>query len=63
MSITVTEAAAIFFLGASVGALLTRLQWIAFQQRVSREMMAQLGDDRPSKANQQRAANRILQRS
>ena len=41
MNITVPAAAAIFFLGAVVGALLTRLQWIAFKQRVLREMMEQ----------------------
>ena len=45
MSITVTVAAAIFFLGAAVGSLLTRLQWRAFKQKVSREMMEQLGGD------------------
>jgi hypothetical protein len=41
MSITVSLGAAIFLSGAAIGALLTRLQWIAFKQKVSQEMMAQ----------------------
>jgi chorismate synthase len=43
MTSTVTVGAAIFFLGAAVGALLTRLQWIAFKQKVSQELMEHLG--------------------
>lgn len=50
MSITALLGAAIFLLGAVVGALLTRLQWRAFKQKVSREMMEQLGAD-PSVEN------------
>ena len=42
MSITVSLGAAIFLVGAALGALLTRLQWIAFKQKVSQEMMEQL---------------------
>jgi hypothetical protein len=41
MSITVSLGAAIFLAGAAIGALLTRLQWIAFKQKVSQEMMEQ----------------------
>ena len=37
--------AEIFLVGAAVGALLTRLQWIAFKQKISQEMMEQLGAD------------------
>ena len=45
MSMTVIVTAAIFLLGAVVGALLTLLQWVAFKQRVLREMMGELGGD------------------
>ena len=54
MSITVSFAVSIFLLGAAVGALLTRLQWIAFKQKVSQEMMEQLG------AKARRKRNKIL---
>ena len=43
MSITALLGAAIFLLGAAVGELLTRLQWRAFKQKVSQEMLEQLG--------------------
>jgi DNA-binding transcriptional regulator of glucitol operon len=43
MGITVSLAVSIFLLGAAVGALLTRLQWIAFRQKASEEMMERLG--------------------
>jgi len=48
MSITVSLAVSIFLLGAAVGALLTRLQWITFKQKVSQEMMEQLGAEPPA---------------
>ena len=63
MSITVTVAVVIFFLGAAVGALLTRLQWIAFKQKILREMMEQFGGDRSIEANHHASAIRRLQRS
>jgi hypothetical protein len=48
MSITVSLAVLIFLLGAAVGAL--RLQWIAFKQKVSQEMMEQLGAEPPAES-------------
>jgi hypothetical protein len=58
MSITVSMAAAIFLMGAVVGALLTRLQWLAFKQKVLREMMEQLGGD-PSVESESTSVGRL----
>ena len=57
MSITVSLGAAIFLVGAAVGALLTRLR-IAFKQKISPEMMEQLGADPSVEAKQQKSAIR-----
>jgi hypothetical protein len=43
MNINLALGVAIFFLGTAAGALLTRFQWMAFKQRVSQEMIEQLG--------------------
>lgn len=43
MSITVLFGVSIFLFGAAAGALLTRLQWMAFKQTVSQELMEQFG--------------------
>lgn len=58
MSMTVIVTAAIFLLGAVVGALLTRLQWVAFKQKVLREMMEQLGGD-PSLESESTSVGRL----
>jgi hypothetical protein len=58
MSMTVTVTAAIFLLSAVVGALLTRLQWVAFKQKVLREMMEQLGAD-PSVESEPTSVGRL----
>ena len=55
MSITVSRAVSIFLLGAAVAVLRTRLQWIAFKQKVTQEMMNNLGPSRPPKAQQDSA--------
>jgi hypothetical protein len=42
MTISGSLEAAIFFLGTATGALLTRLQWASFKQRVSQELIEEL---------------------
>lgn len=48
MSVTVSLGVSIFLFGAAFGALLTRLQWMAFKQKVSQEMTEQFGGGRSS---------------
>jgi|GEM_PF-3794617 len=64
MVITGSLAVSIFLLGAAVGALLTRLQWKAFRQKISQEMMGQFragrtGEDGPTKFHHPSAATFI----
>ena len=54
MSISVLLGTSIFLLGAAVGALSTRLQWRAFKQKVSQEMLEQLAAE-PSIHNDRRS--------
>jgi hypothetical protein len=42
MTISGSLDAVIFFLGTATGALLTRLQWAAFKQRVSQELIEEI---------------------
>jgi hypothetical protein len=47
MGITISLAISIFLLGAAVGALLTRLQWFAFRQKASEEIIERLRSKPP----------------